>query len=370
MSLKSLVKISAAGAGKTWDLCHAALSIKSKKNILMTTYTLNGVESLFCEVRKQNCGIVKPNIKIKTWHNFLLSELIKPYQNYLFKTCEINGYDFTKTYGYINYNSHQDKKRYINNKKNIFANEASHLVLLLDKLSDGKVFQRIRDIYDYIFIDEIQDMCGYDLDIIRKLLDNTNMIFAGDCKQATYATHNARKNKNISGQNIWIFFDELYKQGLIEIEKRLVSKRFNVSICNFANEIFPVDPKISTEMKEKTEHDGIFLIRKDDIDDYCKNFEPTILRWDKKTKYNKFCYNFGACKGLTFERILILPNNPLLDFIIKNKKLQSPEKYYVAVTRAKFSIAISINKICQIKGFSQTSIQLKDKEIWALKYIN
>ena len=49
--------------------------------------------------------------------------------------------------------------------------------------------------------------------------------------------------------------------------------------------------------------------------------------------------NFGVCKGLTFDRVIITPNGPFMDYINKGKKLASPEKYYVAVTRAKYSVS-------------------------------
>lgn len=54
--------------------------------------------------------------------------------------------------------------------------------------------------------------------------------------------------------------------------------------------------------------------------------------------------NFGECKGLTFDRILIFPNKPFLEYIQKGKAFGSPEKYYIAVTRPRFSIAIAVDK--------------------------
>ena len=43
-------------------------------------------------------------------------------------------------------------------------------------------------IFDTIYIDEAQDLCGYDFEILKFLLQETNVpiIVAGDAKQTTY----------------------------------------------------------------------------------------------------------------------------------------------------------------------------------------
>jgi DNA helicase-2/ATP-dependent DNA helicase PcrA len=54
-------------------------------------------------------------------------------------------------------------------------------------------------------------------------------------------------------------------------------------------------------------------------------------------------YNFGASKGKTFDRVLIYPTKDMLDWINdNNKNLKSVvrAKFYVAITRARFSVGI------------------------------
>ena len=52
--------------------------------------------------------------------------------------------------------------------------------------------------------------------------------------------------------------------------------------------------------------------------------------------------NFGIAKGLQFDRVLILPNNPIKKYLktgdIKHVE-KSKEKLCVAVTRARHSVA-------------------------------
>ncbi|GAB4223491.1 MAG: hypothetical protein Tsb005_18730 [Gammaproteobacteria bacterium] len=53
-------------------------------------------------------------------------------------------------------------------------------------------------------------------------------------------------------------------------------------------------------------------------------------------------YNFGISKGLEFERVLIYPPKPFVDWLRESKNLEfsSRVKFYVAVTRAKYSVGI------------------------------
>ena len=75
-----------------------------------------------------------------------------------------------------------------------------------------------------------------------------------------------------------------------------------------------------------------------------ETYNPIQLRYDKKTKVNtKFeVTTFGSSKGLTFDRVLIYPTQPMLNWLSgksKDMKAESLSKFYVAVTRAKYSVA-------------------------------
>ena len=179
----NIVKMSAAGSGKTYDVCRLALEKAAAGNkVLITTYTNRGAESVRKEIRKQNNGVLNPHVIVKTWYVFMLSDMIKPYQRYL--TQEINGiktFDYTQTYSYINYRKTGVKERYITNENNVRSNEAASLVCVLNKISDGKVIRRLEDIYQVIYFDEIQDMVGDDISIVRLLIDSAiEVICCGD----------------------------------------------------------------------------------------------------------------------------------------------------------------------------------------------
>ena len=366
--------MSAAGSGKTYDICKNALEqARSGKRVLITTYTNRGAESVRNEIRLQNDGVLHPLVIVKTWYVFMLSELIKPYQRYLTQRVGgVKGFDYSQSYGCINYAKAGTIRRYLTDSKNVRSNEGASLACLLNSLSNGKVITRLEMVYSTIFFDEIQDMVGDDLEIIRLLINSSiGVVFCGDNKQATFSTHNTKKNKGKTGKNIWQFFSEMEKNGSVIVERNLSSRRFNQQICCFANSIFPVGEPITTIMTDKTGHDGVFLIEVSGVSAYLAAFSPQVLRYDKTfDSYGRFAVNFGACKGETYDRILIVPNGPLTDFVMKGIALSSPEKYYVAVTRPKYSIAIAFKKLPKaLSGYEETLIECGNTSIRALKYI-
>lgn len=277
MSLNNIIKISAAGSGKTWDICHDALEATSstEKKVLITTYTNRGAESVRKEIKKQNYGVLSQKVIIKTWYDFLMSELIKPYQTALsgVEINEIKTFDFSHMFGNVNFAQNGTKSRYLTNKSLVRANEASNLAIFLNERSGGKAIRRLENIYEKIYFDEVQDLCGSDIDILRLLIDSQiDVICCGDSKQATYSTHNTNKNKKMTGSNVWIFFEILHKQNKVSIERNLNTRRFNAQICTFANQVFPIGDAISTIMNDVTEHDGVYIISKSDVYKYYNNF--------------------------------------------------------------------------------------------------
>lgn len=65
-----------------------------------------------------------------------------------------------------------------------------------------------------------------------------------------------------------MFFEKMVNEGIAEIKKNLVSRRFNGKICDFANEVYSNENNISTSMLDVTEPDSVILIIKDDLTEY------------------------------------------------------------------------------------------------------
>ena len=373
-TMNNTAKMSAAGSGKTWDICHEALeSVKrNDKRSLIVTYTNRSTESARQEIRKQNDDVLHPRIIVKTWYRFLLSDMIKPYQTWITgsRINHIRSVEFSEQFGQRNFNRAGTYARYINAGRNVRSNQASELAVLINKLSSGKSIERLENIYDHIYFDEIQDMVGYDIELLKLLMESSIYVTCcGDSKQATFKTHVTRKNKNQTGENIWEFFRSLEEHGVVQIEHKLASRRFNWDICCFANTMYPSGDNITTIMDEITEHDGVYIIKDSDVNLYNEYYSPQILRFDARTKVDYPCVNFGSCKGETFSRVLIYPNGPLNNFILKGTTLSSPEKYYVGVTRSKYSIAFVMKSLpSQLSGYEEVLVNVGNHAIRALKY--
>ena len=54
--------------------------------------------------------------------------------------------------------------------------------------------------------------------------------------------------------------------------------------------------------------------------------------------------NIGIVKGSTFERVVIFPTRPMKQYLSDGdpSKLKAPESLYVAVTRARYSVAFVV----------------------------
>lgn len=173
---------------------------------------------------------------------------------------------------------------------------------------------------------------------------------AGDPRQVTYHTHFSDKYKKYSDGKIQEFvLNECKKINCnVDTETLKGSWRNNEIICDLANRIFPEYPQCESLQTEITGHDGVFLVRKKDIEHYLEKYNPLQLRLSKIVKVNADyeVMNFGESKGLTCDRVLIYPTKNILEWMLFNKKIDSFKTrcgFYVAVTRAKYSTAI----VCQ-----------------------
>ena len=113
------------------------------------------------------------------------------------------------------------------------------------------------------------------------------------------------------------------------------------------------------------------------LKEYCEYYNPTILRYDKRTKigfiHNCDMFNYGGSKGATYERVVIIPVSTTLPFIEKQIKISSNQtraKFYVACTRAKHSIVFAINKPKINALFKSVEINISGITLPALKYIH
>lgn len=350
--------IAAAGSGKTTHLVNEALKQTIGK-VLITTYTQANENEIRNKIVEIN-GFIPENIVVQTWFSFLLKHGVRPYQGSLFEKritglLLINGISGLKgknRFGGPTYYSEEKEfeRHYFSPSLKVYSDKLSKFVFRCNEKTEGAVIDRMCRIYTHIFIDEVQDLAGYDLDFLKLLLSSSaSILLVGDPRQGTYSTNSSPKNKKYSKANVAKFF---FEDTSLSIEtddtSLLVNHRCNEHICNLSNKFFPHFPLVTTSNITVTGHDGVFLVKSSQLEEYLKKYSPIQLR-DKKTRAVHPEYqamNFGDSKGLSFDRVVIYPTQPFLDWLKKptnDLKPTSKSKLYVAVTRARHSVAILVD---------------------------
>ncbi len=360
MQSNNKVIISAAGSGKTTFIAKDSLS-KQKKKILILTYTIDNLNEIKKKIIKLN-GVIPSNIEIKSWFSFLLNEGVHPYQNYLYDKKRIKSIMFINGTSAKFVKKQDVEKYYLQSGEYIYTDKISLFVKECNTKSKGAVINRLELMHDTIYIDEVQDLAGYDLDILNLLFrSRINMIVVGDVRQATYSTNNSAKNKKYKGCNIYDLFINWQKNDICTIYHKKECFRSNQEICDLADSLYPEMEKTISKNIEDTGHDGVFIINGKDVDTYIKRFSPQLLRFDRRSKFDsENILNFGASKGLTFERVLIIPNGPMKKFLKTGDYSNietSKAKYYVAFTRAQYSVGILYDGECKLKGINRFSLK-------------
>ena len=343
--------IASAGSGKTTLLVNKALS-QPDKRIAIFTYTNNNINEIkkkFCE---ENGGIPQ-NVDVVTWFAFLLHECARPYQRSVYPKRRVKTIHFpTGRSPY--YASYSDtEKYYFRNGDEIYSDKISRFVIDCETNSKGLVTKRLADIYDNIFIDEFQDLAGYDLDLLELFLKSgIRMVIVGDPRQCTYTTNSSAKNSQYRSVGIMKLICKWENNGLCQIEKHAKSYRCNQTICAFADMLWPDMETTVSYNSTATEHDGIFVVSEDKVHKYINHYKPVVLQYDRSADtYGYPALNFGNAKGLEFDRVLIIPHGPIKKYLQKGdvKDVEkSLEKFYVAVTRAKHSVAFLYDGKCSI----------------------
>lgn len=356
---KNKLVIASAGSGKTTLLINHALSIKNE-NVLITTYTEANQEEIRKKIIMQN-GFIPSNITIQTWFSFLLQHGVRPYQGTMFEKkitglILVNKKSAIKYYRQngmpVCYKESEIEKHYFSKSTKIYSDKLSKFVIKCCKNSSNAVIKRLERIYSHILVDEVQDLAGYDLELLKLLSKSkANLLMVGDPRQVTYLTHLEAKYKKYRNGAIKDFVLNECKKINIDIDESSlsVSHRCNKAICKFASKLYPQLPQAKSKQQKQTTHDGVFFIPVEDVPDYLKKYNAIQLRLNKRVIVDeKFdVMNFGAAKGLTFERVLIYPTADMKKWIKNNShklKNTTRAKFYVALTRAKYSVGIVCEK--------------------------
>ena len=348
--------IAAAGSGKTTYLVRQAM--QQSDSVLITTYTIANeleIRKKFVELN----GCVPHNVTIQTWYSFLLQHGVRPFQgvilddkiNGMILVNEKSGKKYDGKYGPVYYAETDYRKFYFTDGMKMYSDKIAKFVCRCEKETKGKVSQRISKSYPRIYVDEIQDLAGYDLDIIKSLLQaECDVTMVGDPRQVTYHTHNEAKYKKYADGKMEEFIRSECKKIDCIIDKETLndSYRNNQSICSYSSQLYEEYGETGTKQFDITGHDGVFLVRPDDVDAYLEKFKPMQLREKRTIKVNDgyAVINMGEAKGLTYDRVLIYPTSTMRKWMMDHSKKLQPKtrsQFYVAITRARYSVGIVLD---------------------------
>ena len=364
MSQNKLI-IAAAGSGKTTHLVSEARKINENR-ALITTYT----EANELEIRRK-FKVIPSNIDIQTWFSFLLEHGVRPYQSFILDkkirgmllVNSPSGIKFVNRRGIpIPYDENRESERhYLTFDDRIYSDKLSKFVCKCNEKSNGAVLKRLAQIYTHIFIDEVQDLAGYDLELIQLMMKaGINVCLVGDPRQVTYLTNHPRKYPKYKEGKIKEFIEnELPKNVVCEIDETTLSAshRNNQEICNLSSKLYP-SLSVSTPCSctdclstRNVQNGGIYLVHSDHIDSYIAEKSVVQLRWNKtvNTSLATVSYNMGNSKGLGFDHVLVYLTKDMWGWIFNHNTELTPEvraKLYVAITRARHSVAFVISGDC------------------------
>ena len=341
-SSENRVIIACAGSGKTTRLVNEALADRDRR-IAMVTYTNNNTREIGRRFGERNSGIPK-HVDVMTWFEFLLRECARPYQRSKYAEKRIESLLFVNQQSAPYVQEADTRRHYFANGELIYSDKIAKFVVECERESSNAVTGRLGQIYADVFLDEFQDLAGWDLEVIKMLLQSgIRVTLVGDPRQHVYSTNPSQKNKQYLGINVVKLAKQWEKDGLCSLEHISATHRCSSAICEFSNALWPEMSAMTSLRNGTTEHDGVFLVAENAVANYIQCYRPQVLRYNKTAKtYGYEAVNFGLVKGLQFDRVLIVPTAPIRKYLQTGTAVdvkRARERLHVAVTRARHSVA-------------------------------
>lgn len=358
-----------AGSGKTHKVITESIAeIKRGGKVLVVTYTTSNQQELrrrFLEL----FGAHSDRFVVKGLFSFYLEDLVRPYQQALFPR-RIDGICFNQRNPHMRPDStfmlpgraeQLDDKSY--NPKHFLTpcETKAHTGFLaklasrIMKVTKNSAAVRLGEIYSQVFFDEVQDLVGWDYEVLKGLnkFMPTPITCVGDFRQTVYETTFGQKAPKTAAEKIAAFKSMRFKDESLTLNRRCIQP-----ICDVADAVHngtyeATESAVKEVPPEFVHHLGTFIVKESDVAEYIKVFDPMVLRWSvtsgaKLLPTEARCYNFGGSKGLGFDRVLVLPTENQLHFVLDGRKPfpakdeTSQNKMYVAITRARYSLGFIV----------------------------
>jgi DNA helicase II / ATP-dependent DNA helicase PcrA len=340
--------LAVAGGRKTQSIVRACAEAKPDRKLLVLGYTRTSQDEL--EQRITAAAPFKRNVEVLGWYAFLLRHFVRPYLPLKYPGHRLTGLNFDgePISGFYAGGA----SRYLDVEDRAYKLHLSKLALDVASQSNGAVIDRLQHIYDEIYVDEVQDLGGHDLDIVESLFrSNIDIHLVGDMRQALLST-NVRdpRHKKYRFARLIDWFRLQEKGGLLRIEERPETYRSNQTIADSSDTIFASSHQYSPTVScstEAHEHSGMFAVARADIAAYRAGFDPLCLRHGANSggELDLPYVTFGNAKGRTVQHVLIYPTDGIRSFLTEGKELEGRAAcaLYIAVTRAQHSVGFILD---------------------------
>lgn len=339
--------LAAAGGRKTQSIVDQCVCLQPGRRALVVTYTLANQRELIG--RLANHRPLETTVDVRGWFSFLMGSWVRPYLPMVFPGRRLRGFNFDGEPSRFAVG----QSRFLDQDGRAYKRHLARLAVEISQKSGGAVLARLGRIYDEVYVDEVQDLNGYDLEVLLALLRSSiGVHLVGDVRQALLHTNvKDPKNKQYKGPGIrhWFALQERAQRLTIRHVNR--TWRCNQAIANFADSIFGSDwgfPATESMNTGVTGHDGVFAVAKHNVEAYVREYRPLCLRHSSAIAADLSLpfVTIGDCKGRGVQRVLIAPTVGMVKFLTKEAPLGEVAAcaLYVAVTRAQASVAFVLDR--------------------------
>jgi DNA helicase-2/ATP-dependent DNA helicase PcrA len=228
------LRLAVAGGRKTQSIIDECASASSERRILVLTYTQANQQEV--GRRLASGAPLDASVTVLGWFSFLMTHWVRPYIPRLFSDSHLQGLNFDGDPGQYT----TGRARFLDGEGRAYKRHLAHLAGDVNVASSGAVLDRLSRLYDTLYVDEVQDLNGYDLEILDALIDSPiSLTLVGDVRQALLLT-NPRdpKNKQYKGAKIKDWLDKRCTSGRLCVTHESRTWRCNQSIADFADSIF------------------------------------------------------------------------------------------------------------------------------------
>lgn len=255
----SVAIISVAGSGKTETIANEIANQENAERILVLTFTTVNQDEVHDRIRQKLPPSLQAPI-VMGWYAFLLSEIIKPYIPLYCEGIHVKGLHYLQGNEQVSRFA-KGSSRYIDRSGNVYNTKISLLANKVLEASSGKAIKRLEAAFDAVFIDEVQDLTGNDLDILQALFDScVSVVLMGDVRQSVYSTSRAdSKYKQYRSVGMLEWFNKMEASGYCKLLFKNETHRCHSSIAKLADCVFVNEyqfPETTSLLSSECAHTG------------------------------------------------------------------------------------------------------------------